>query len=195
MPRWCRSSNTTQFHNNLVAGIHHNVGNVAVACCDGASEVIPAPGYSGWRYSIKHHQRNVARKQKSGKHRARVRYPLGAKHYQLACVCKTLLHHSSRHITGNATAVVLEDLKVQKMIASAAGTVENPGRNVAQKSGLNRGNLAQGWSLLKQMLDDKARQGVAVNPAYTSQTHPTCGGAEQQSRISARDHRCVPAAM
>ncbi len=192
MPRWCRSSNTTQFHNNLVAGIHHNVGNVAVACCDGASEVIPAPGYSGWRHGIKRHQRNnVARKQKGGKRRARARYPLGGKQHQLACVRKTLLHHSSRHITGNATAVVLEDLKVQKMIASAAGTVENPGRNVAQKSGLNRGNLAQGWGLLKQMPDDKARQRVAVNPAYTSQTRPACGGAEQRSRISARDHHCV----
>lgn len=133
----------------------------------------------------------MARKQKGGKRRARVRYPLGGKHHQLACVRKTLLHHSSRHITGNATAVVLEDLKVQKMIASAAGTVENPGRNVAQKSGLNRGNLAQGWGLLKQMLDNKARQRVAVNPACTSQTRPACGGAEQRSRVSARDHHCV----
>ncbi len=87
--------------------------------------------------------------------------------------------------------MVLEDLKVQKMIASAVGTVENPGRNVVQKSDLNRGRLAQSWSLLKQMLDDKARQGVAVNLAYISQTRPACGGAEQRSRISARDHHCV----
>ncbi len=144
MPRWCRLSNTTQFHNNLVAGIHHNVGNVAVACCDGASEVIPAPGYSGWRHGIKRHQRNVARKQKGGKRRAGARYPLGAKHHQLAGVRKTLLHHNSRHITGNGSAVVLEDLKVQKMIASAAGTVENPGRNIAQTKWLESGQPGPG---------------------------------------------------
>ncbi|MER6159700.1 hypothetical protein ABT147_29815 [Streptomyces sp. NPDC001868] len=36
------------------------------------------------------------------------------------------------------------------MTRSAKGTVERPGQNVAQKSGLNRSILAQGWGLLRQ---------------------------------------------
>jgi len=40
---------------------------------------------------------------------------------------------------------VFEALKVQNMTASAKGTIENPGRNVRQKSGLNRAILASTW--------------------------------------------------
>ena len=34
--------------------------------------------------------------------------------------------------------MVFEDLKTRNMMASAAGTVEEPGTNVAQKRGLSR---------------------------------------------------------
>ena len=37
--------------------------------------------------------------------------------------------------------IALEDLGVKDMTRSAKGTVENPGKNVAQKSGLNRSIL------------------------------------------------------
>ncbi len=37
--------------------------------------------------------------------------------------------------------IALEDLGVKNMIRSAKGTVENPCKNVAQKSGLNRSIL------------------------------------------------------
>jgi transposase len=57
------------------------------------------------------------------------------------------------------------------MTRSAAGTVANPGRNVAQKAGLNRGILKSGWGLLVGRLGQKAPGRVEkVKAAYTSQT-------------------------
>ncbi len=72
------------------------------------------------------------------------------------------------------------------MTASAAGTVENPGRNVRQKAGLNRSILDQGWGAFKTMLAYKMadRGGVLieVDPAYTSQTCSACGVIDKASR-------------
>jgi len=36
------------------------------------------------------------------------------------------------------------------MVRSAKGTVENPGRNVRQKAGLNRSISSQAWALFRQ---------------------------------------------
>jgi putative transposase len=38
------------------------------------------------------------------------------------------------------------------MTASAAGSIEAPGKNVAAKSGLNRSILDQGWGMFGAML-------------------------------------------
>ena len=41
--------------------------------------------------------------------------------------------------------VYVEDLKTRNMTKSAKGTLENPGKNVKQKSGLNRAILRTGF--------------------------------------------------
>ena len=60
------------------------------------------------------------------------------------------------------------------MVKSASGTVEEPGKNVKQKSGLNRSILDQGWGILFRMLDEYMLEmggEVRVVPSqYTSQT-------------------------
>jgi putative transposase len=65
------------------------------------------------------------------------------------------------------------------MTATAAGTVEHPGRNVAAKAGLNRSILDAGWSQLTSILAAKAesagRRVVLVHPANTSIDCHACG--------------------
>ena len=39
----------------------------------------------------------------------------------------------------------VEDLRIPNMTRSARGTVDAPGRNVAQKAGLNRGIQRSAW--------------------------------------------------
>ena len=60
--------------------------------------------------------------------------------------------------------IALEDLGVKNMIRSAKGTVENPGKNVAQKSGLNRSILEQGWGMFHRRLTDKAINAITPMP-------------------------------
>ena len=65
------------------------------------------------------------------------------------------------------------------MTRSASGTVQEPGRNVAAKSGLNRSILDAGWGQFLAILLAKAegagRRVVKVDPRGTSITCHLCG--------------------
>jgi len=52
---------------------------------------------------------------------------------------------TARRLAARHGLVVVEDLKVKQMTATAKGTVAAPGRNVRQKARLNRAILDKGW--------------------------------------------------
>ncbi|MET8334810.1 hypothetical protein [Streptosporangium canum] len=54
-------------------------------------------------------------------------------------------HKAAPALVGGYDLIVHEALRVASMTRSAAGTLQAPGRNVAQKSGLNRSILDAGW--------------------------------------------------
>jgi transposase len=86
----------------------------------------------------------------------------------------------------------VEDLKITNMTRSAKETRENPGRNIRQKAGLNRGILASGWGLLVRRLQDKAPGRVEkIKPALTSQRCSACGEVDRGSRESQTVFRCT----
>lgn len=64
-------------------------------------------------------------------------------HSHIANIRRDYLHKTTTTISKNHAMIVIEDLKVSNMSKSAAGTVDQPGRNVAAKSGLNRAILDQ----------------------------------------------------
>jgi putative transposase len=88
----------------------------------------------------------------------------------------------------NYDLIALEDLKIKNMTRSAKGTVENPGKNVKAKSGLNRSILKQSWRIFHRRLTDKATNAttpveiIFINPAYTSMRCSKCGHMEQKNR-------------
>ncbi|MDT9155925.1 transposase, partial [Escherichia coli] len=86
------------------------------------------------------------------------------------------LHKATTTISQNHAMVCIEDLKVRNMSKSAAGTLDQPGRNVRAKSGLNRSILDQGWFEFRRQLDYKLQWHggwlVAVPPHNTSRTCP-----------------------
>ncbi|MFG3690559.1 RNA-guided endonuclease InsQ/TnpB family protein [Micromonospora sp. NPDC047740] len=91
--------------------------------------------------------------------------------------------------------VAVERLRIKDMTASARGTVEQPGRNVKAKAGLNRAILSKGWGGFLLKLEHAARYHGAkiekVNPAYTSQTCNACKHVAPESRKSQAVFRCV----
>ena len=116
-------------------------------------------------------------------------------HTKIANVRKDYLHWVSTRISKNHAMIVMEDLKVKNMSASAKGDIENPGRNVKAKSGLNKAILDQGWSEFKRQLEYKQAwrggQLILVNPRHTSQTCSNCGQVCADSRRSQSEFKCV----
>ena len=82
--------------------------------------------------------------------------------------------------------VGIEDLRVKAMTRSAKGTIEQPGSNVRQKAGLNRGILDNAPYERRRQLAYKApRFGSELRlvPAPgTSQTCSACGHRDPESR-------------
>ena len=115
-------------------------------------------------------------------------------HTKIAHVRKDFLHQTSNTISKNHAMIVMEDLKICNMSKSAGGTIEAPGRHVAQKSGLNRSILDQGWGEFRRQLEYKQewRGGrvVYVDPRYTSQTCPECGHQAKENRLSQAEFCC-----
>jgi putative transposase len=70
--------------------------------------------------------------------------------------------------------------------------VDNPGRGVRQKAGLNRGILANGWGMLVTRLEHKAPGRVEkVRAAYTSQQCWACGHIAPENRKNQAVFQCV----
>jgi len=107
-------------------------------------------------------------------------------HGKIADARRDFLHKATTTICKSHAVVVLEDLKVRNMSASARGTVENPGRRVRQKAGLNLAILDQGWGEFQRQLEYKMAWAggrvVLVNPAYTSQGCSSCGHISPENR-------------
>lgn len=103
-------------------------------------------------------------------------------------------HERTVEIADSFGVVAIEALKTRNMTASPKGTVEQPGRNVSQKSGLNRVILENGWyqfeALLTYKLGERGGRLVKVNPAYTSQTCAQCGCVDPKNRKSQAVFNC-----
>ena len=154
----------------------------------------PVTSYRDRQRKLAREQRKLAHKVKFSANWRKQQAKIARLHERIADLRKTVLHQVSTVLSKNHAVVVLEDLKVGAMTRSARGTVEQPGRNIRQKSGLNRSILDQGWSMLKQMLEYKLRWSggmlLLVDPAYTSQTCSVCGVVDAESRQTQAVFRC-----
>ncbi len=81
------------------------------------------------------------------------------------------------------------------MTASAKGTVENSGKNVKQKSGLNRAILRTGFYSLYQAIEWQLLKvgGVVipVDPRGTSITCPHCQTRDKRNRPRQAIFKCI----
>ena len=104
-------------------------------------------------------------------------------------------HQISTTIVHNYDFIAVEDLQIGNMVRSAAGTVNEPGRNVAAKSGLNRAILDQSWGRLYDKVEYKAARAgirfVRVPPHNTSRACSACGAIDAASRRSQAVFRCT----
>ena len=104
-------------------------------------------------------------------------------------------HELSRKIVDRHDFIAVEDLAIPNMTRSAKGTLEEPGKGVKAKSGLNRSISEQGWGRLYGMIAYKAewagKRFVKVDPMFTSQTCSSCVTKDGSSRRSQSEFQCT----
>ncbi len=174
-----------------VIGIDRNIGNVATPNC-----VIVVPEKVVRR--MKNAEKTAAKAQKIASRRQkpnRTNRKPGSRRWakankraarnkrKAANIRKTVAHKISRSISNSTTHVAMEKLPIQNMVKSAKGTEEEPGKNVAQKSGLNKAILEQCWGMLALLLEYKlSGEIIWVTAAYTSQQCSSCGYTHEDNR-------------
>jgi putative transposase len=143
-------------------------------------EVVANPRFlNGAQERIADLQRRKQRARPGSGNRQRLRRALAKEWRKLRNKRRDFHHKTARGLVDTCDTLALEDLRVAAMTASAAGTVEDPGRNVAAKAGLNRSILDAGWTQFTSILVAKAesagRRVVFVHPASTSVDCNACG--------------------
>jgi transposase len=166
---------------------------VTVSAALSTGELLSCPGLSKReQLRFKNLQRRLSRAERGSNRRARVRTAIARWKARETDRRKNWVEQTSTDLARRFDLIRLEDLKVSTMTRSARGTIQQPGRNVRAKAGLNRGILANGWGQLAARLEHKAPGRVQkVNAGYTSQTCSACGHCAPESRESQAVFRCV----
>lgn len=140
-------------------------------------------------------QRLLAKKVKFSSNWKKVKFRIQKLHKKIADIRHDFLHKATSAISKNHAMVVVEDLQVKNMSASASGTLEKPGRNVKSKSGLNKSILDQGWGEFVRQLEYKLRWLggclIRIAPQYTSQKCSQCGYISQDNRKTQAKFKCM----
>ncbi|PZG08110.1 RNA-guided endonuclease InsQ/TnpB family protein [Nonomuraea aridisoli] len=139
-------------------------------------------------------QRDLARKKRGSTRRLKEVARIAALCGKVGRQRVDYAHKVANALVRGYDVIVHEELRIANMTRSASGTVEAPGRNVAAKSGLNRGILDAGWGVFLTILSHKAesagRELIAVNPAGTSRTCARCGHCVRENRVTQAEFRC-----
>lgn len=172
-----------------------DMGIARFATLSDGSFVEPLNSFKKHERKLARAQRSLARKIKFSNNWHKQKRRITRLHQRIANVRADFLHKTSTTISKNHAVVVLEDLQIKNMSASARGTKEQPGRNINQKRGLNRSILDQGWSEFRRQLDYKQQWNggrvLAVPPRNTSRTCPECGHVSGDNRTTQARFLCV----
>lgn len=136
-------------------------------------------------------QRIASRRKRGSKRYAKAVKRAARLKARQARIRKDWAHRTTTDIARKYGTVVIERLRTKDMSKSAKGTIEQPGKNVAQKRGLNRAILNVGWFQIEAMLNYKVFKLIKVNPAFSSQTCSVCRTVDKRSRKSQASFVCV----
>ena len=155
----------------------------------------PLNSFKKHQNTLKKAQQSLSRKVKFSQNWLKQKAKIGKIHHKIRNARQDYLHKISTEICKNHAMIYVEDLQIANMSKSAKGTTEQHGKNVAQKSGLNRSILDQGWFEFRRQLNYKTKWLggflVAVPPQNTSRTCPCCGYTAKENRQTQTDFECV----
>ena len=173
-----------------------DMGVVKFVTLSTGEQIEPVNSFKKMHEKLKRSQRALARKVKFSNNWKKNKLLIQKIHIKIANIRRDFLHKTSTAISQKHAMIVMEDLKVSNMSKSAKGTIENPGKSVKAKSGLNRSILDQGWYEFRRQLVYKQQwlggDVIFVNPKNTSITCPkiSCGHKSKTNRVSQSKFLC-----
>jgi putative transposase len=172
-----------------------DMGIVRFATLSDGTFYAPLNSFKRHEDRLRKAQQSLSRKVKFSNNWKKEKARVQKIHSRIGNARRDYLHKTSTAISKNHAMVCIEDLQVQNMSKSAAGTADAPGRNVRAKAGLNKSILDQGWFEFRRQLDYKlAWKGgwlIAVPPQNTSRTCPCCGHVSADNRPTQARFECV----
>ena len=140
-------------------------------------------------------QRRLSKAVKGSNNRTKKRLAYAKERSRISEREKQAMHRLTSELVKRHKHFVVEDLAYQNMTRSAKGDAENPGRHVAQKSGLNRSILEQYWGYFVQLLTYKAASAGGwverVPPHNTSKLCSRCGWKHPDLTLKIRVFECA----
>ena len=177
------------------AAVGIDMGVARFATMSDGTFIAPLASFKRHEARLRRYQRAMSRKRKGAKNWHKARGKVQRLHARIANVRQDFLHKASSAIAQVHALVVVEDLQVRSMSASAKGTAQQPGKNVLAKASLNKAILDQGWAEFRRQPEYKLVWGggelIAVDPRNTSRTYPECGHVDAQNRQTQAVFRCV----
>ena len=172
-----------------------DMGIVRFATLSNGEHFEPINAFKNLKGKLVKLQKQFKHKTKFSKNWQKLKAKIAKLHHKISNIRKNYLHQISSQISQNHAVVYVEDLQVTNMSKSAKGDVEQHGKNVKQKSGLNRMILDQSWFEFRRQLDYKLLWNgghlVAVPPQNTSRTCPCCGHTAKDNRQTQAVFECV----
>ena len=172
-----------------------DVGITRFATLSNGDYIAPLNSFKKHQQRLTKYLRRMSRKVKFSKNWKKAKSKVQKVHIDITNARKDYLHKITTTISKNHAVVCVEDLQVRNMSKSASGTSEQPGKQVKQKSRLNRSILDQGWGLFRGQLEYKLEWngGILVDvPAQnTSITCPKCEYISKENRKTQLKFECI----
>ena len=172
-----------------------DMGIVRFATLSNGEYFEPINAFKNLKGKLAKLQKRFKNKTKFSKNWQKLKAKIAKLHHKISNIRKNHLHQISSKISKNHAIVYVEDLQIANMSKSAKGNANQHGKNVKQKSGLNRAILDQSWSEFRRQLAYKLSWNggflFAVPPQNTSRTCPCCGYIAKENRQTQAVFECV----
>ena len=164
----------------------------AYVCSDGTAYAIPEQ-LARAEESVRLAQQTFDRREPGSNRHRRALDILAKRKAHQARLREDWLDKITYDLATRAEVVVIEDLAVQNMTATAKGHAGDPGTNVAAKAGLNRSMLNASFGAFREKLTYKCKwhgsRLEVVAPHHTSTTCSSCG-TRKPMPLSQRTYSC-----
>jgi putative transposase len=180
-------------HDSQVVGIDMGVKHLATL--SNGKVISNINVYKVWQSRLTKAQQNLSRKKKGSANWIRQARQVASIHRKMARIRNDHQHKVTTALVDKYSGFVVEDLRIRNMVRSTKGTIDNPGKNVEAKSGLNRSILDAGFGGFLAKLEYKSnwhgRFFQKVDPRHTSQICNACGYQDSASRKDQQTFVCA----